>query len=146
MKPKHQRLVFIVISLLFLCIAVLLTLQAFRNNLVFFFSPSELAEKSLSPDQTIRIGGLVENGSILQESERITFRITDGNAHIAVSYQGVLPGLFREGQGVVAEGYLADPAHFHAKRVLTKHDENYMPKEVIDALKKNGQWREPGKQ
>ncbi|MDE3060670.1 MAG: cytochrome c maturation protein CcmE [Pseudomonadota bacterium] len=141
MKPKHQRLLFITVSMMFLCAATLLTLRAFRDNLVFFYSPSDLTHQAIPPDRTIRIGGLVAAGSIAHSGQRITFVITDGTANISVAYEGMLPSLFREGQGVVAEGHLADPAHFLANTILAKHDEKYMPREVVDALKRSGQWR-----
>ena len=143
MKPKHQRLVFITVSLLFLCISAVLILRAFKDNIVFFYSPSELAQQSIAPSQRLRIGGLVENGSITHEGkDRIRFVVTDGAKTVNVSYQGLLPNLFREGQGVVAEGYLTDATHFDAKTILAKHDESYMPREVVDALKRSGRWQE----
>jgi len=143
MKPKHQRLIFIALSVVFLCVAVLLTMQAFRSNLVFFFSPSEIAQNPPAPTQLVRIGGLVETGTIHREAdERMTFTVTDGNASLIVSYKGMVPALFREGQGAIAEGYLVDKEHFDAKRILTKHDEKYIPREVVDSLKKTGHWHE----
>jgi cytochrome c-type biogenesis protein CcmE len=143
MKPKHQRLLFISVSLLFLCISAVLILRAFKDNIVFFYSPSELAEQSLPASQRLRIGGLVETGSIKREQEdRIRFIVTDGAKSIEVTYKGLLPNLFREGQGVVAEGYLTDARHFDAKTILAKHDESYMPREVVDALKRSGRWQE----
>jgi cytochrome c-type biogenesis protein CcmE len=143
MKPKHQRLIFVVASVVFLCAAALLVLRAFEQNIVFFFSPSEVAEKTLAPGQTIRLGGLIEQGSILRQGERVEFTISDGKAALRVHYTGLLPNLFREGQGAIAEGTLGQPGHFNANRILTKHDENYMPREVADSLKKTGHWREP---
>lgn len=142
MKPKHQRLVFITVTVIFLCISVLLTMRAFRDNLVFFFSPSELAERNVETTQRMRVGGLVETGSIVRgEQDKVDFTITDGKSTLKVQYQGLLPNLFREGQGVVAEGYLTEAGIFNAKTILAKHDENYMPREVIDALKKTGHWQ-----
>jgi cytochrome c-type biogenesis protein CcmE len=142
MKPKHQRLTFIAISMIFLCVAVLLTLQAFKENLVFFYSPSDLSAKAVAADQTIRIGGLVETGSIQHgEGDLITFTVTDGTSSITVAYRGLLPNLFREGQGIVAEGRLANPTRFEAKTILAKHDETYIPREVVDSLKKTGHWK-----
>jgi cytochrome c-type biogenesis protein CcmE len=141
-KPKHQRLVFVGVSVLFLCVSVLLSMRAFRDNLVFFYSPSDISRKTIDPARLIRIGGLVENGSLVRgEHNRIDFNVTDNAAHLAVSYSGMLPSLFREGQGVVAEGYLKDAQHFEASTILAKHDENYMPKEVVDSLKRAGQWK-----
>lgn len=137
MKPKHQRLIFVSVSVGFLCLSALLAMQAFRDNVVFFYAPSELPAAS---DKKIRVGGLVETGSVKRDGTRVTFVITDGKAKISATYEGMLPGLFREGQGVVAEGYVQNGA-LEASNVLTKHDEFYMPREVIDALKKNGQWK-----
>jgi len=132
----------IVVSVVFLCTATLLVMRAFSENLVFFYSPSDLAGKNLSSDQKIRIGGLIETGSIIRgEEDRITFVVSDGKAALKVHYQGLLPNLFREGQGAIAEGRLAAPGEFAAERILTKHDENYMPREVADALKKTGHWK-----
>lgn len=143
MKPKHQRLLFISVSVLFLCMAAVLTLRAFRDNIVFFYSPSELAQHAIHPGQRLRIGGLVEEGSIIHESDnRIRFVITDKNKTVEVRYEGMLPSLFRAGQGVVAEGYLEKPGRFTALTILAKHDEKYMPKEVADALKRSGRWQE----
>lgn len=141
MKPKHQRLIFVAISVVFLCVASLLVLRAFRDNLVFFYSPSDIAAQTLPADKLMRVGGLVETGSIDKQPDGVTFTITDGKATLRVAYQGILPNLFREGQGVVAEGYLKSPGQFSATRVLAKHDENYMPREVVDALKKSGRWK-----
>lgn len=142
MKPKHQRLVFIVFSMVFLCAAALLTMQAFKNNLVFFFSPTEIAQSPPPSTQLVRVGGLVEKGSIVKSADdRIIFSVTDGNASLSIHYQGMLPALFREGQGAIAEGYL-DGGAFNAKRILTKHDEKYVPREIVDSLKKSGHWHE----
>jgi cytochrome c-type biogenesis protein CcmE len=137
MKPKHQRLIFVSVSVGFLCLSALLAMQAFRDNVVFFYAPSELPAAS---DKKIRVGGLVETGSVKRDGARVTFVVTDGKAKIRVTYEGMLPGLFREGQGVVAEGYLRGEA-FEASQVLTKHDEFYMPREVKDALQKSGHWK-----
>lgn len=142
MKPKHQRLIFIMVSVLFLCASVLLTLRAFRENLIFFYSPTEAAAAHLTAGQTIRLGGLVEKKSLRQEEQHFRFRITDGNTGTEVFYTGLLPNLFREGQGVIAEGAFNRDGTFAAKRILAKHDEKYMPKEVVDALKKSGRWQE----
>ncbi len=143
MKPKHQRLVFISASLLLLCISAIFTMRAFRDNIVFFYSPSELEQHHLPATQRLRIGGLVESGSIVRQEEgRIRFTVTDGKAKLEVAYQGMLPNLFRDGQGVVAEGYLLDATHFDAKTILAKHDETYMPREVVEALKRSGRWKD----
>lgn len=146
MKPKHQRLLFIGFSVIFLCVGTLLVLRAFSENLVFFFSPTELAAQQPDPSRLIRLGGLVETGSIRHEDDdRLLFTITDGEASVAVSYQGMVPTLFREGQGAIAEGHMQPGGSFEATRILTKHDEKYMPREVVDALKKTGRWKEDGK-
>lgn len=142
MKPKHQRFIFIGFSIGFLCLATLLTLQAFRENLVFFYSPSDFMQRPADNKQLLRIGGLIEHKSVVQKEDRLRFRVTDGKASIAVAYEGLPPALFREGQGVVVEGYQTDTGSIRATRVLTKHDEYYMPKDVVDALKKSGKWRE----
>ena len=143
MKPKHQRLLFVIFSVVFLVVAVLLTLQAFRENIVFFYSPSDVMEKQVEKGRTIRIGGLVEQGSLVRgDGDQVRFTVTDGKNSLTVSYQGLLPNLFREGQGVVAEGQLDDAKHFMARSILAKHDETYMPKEVVDALKRSGHWHD----
>ncbi len=142
MKPKHQRLIFVAVSMIFLLIASVLTLRAFRDNLVFFYSPSELAQHKIGEKQLVRIGGLVETGSLTHDAPHVQFKVTDGKAAVNVDYSGMLPALFREGQGVVVEGYLEKDGDFSATRVLTKHDENYMPKDVVDALKKSGRWQQ----
>lgn len=141
MKPKHQRLIFVLASILFLCTAVLFTLRAFKENLVYFYSPSDITAHPPAPAQKIRIGGLVKTGSIIKEHQQVRFTVTDGNNDIQVHYTGLLPNLFREGQGVIAEGIFEENA-FVASTILAKHDENYMPKEVVDALKKSGHWKE----
>ena len=114
---------------------------AFRDTIVFFFSPTELMAEEHRPDRRLRVGGLVADESVVRgTSETVRFDVTDGNATIRVDYTGVLPDLFREGQGVVAEGYFRD-GRFQAVEVLAKHDENYVPKEVADALKEQGHWQ-----
>ena len=142
MKPKHQRLVFITVSVVFLCLSVVITLRAFRDNLVFFYSPSDLVSHTISPTQLIRVGGLVEAGTIVRNNndDSMTFIITDGNAKVSVHYKGLVPNLFRDGQGIVAEGTLANN-QLEAKSILAKHDEKYMPREVVDALKRSGRWK-----
>jgi cytochrome c-type biogenesis protein CcmE len=113
---------------------------AFRDAIVFFFSPTELLAEQRRPDQLLRVGGLVVTGTLVRgESDTASFNITDGNGTVPVTFKGVLPDLFAEGQGVVAEGYLRGGA-FQATEVLAKHDENYIPKEVVDALKAQGHW------
>lgn len=141
MKPKHQRLLFVLISMVFLIAATLFAMSAFRENLVFFYSPTDLSQKSLSPEQNIRVGGLVKEGSITRgEGDNIRFILSDGRNEVVVSYAGLLPNLFREGQGCIAEGNMRQ-GELVAQKILAKHDEKYMPKEVVDALKKSGEWR-----
>lgn len=142
MKPKRQRLWFIIFGMGMLGIATTLIMISFRDNLVFFYSPSDLAAKPPSQSQFIRIGGLVEQGSVTHPSENsLSFVVTDGSTSLPVYYEGLPPALFREGQGIVAEGHLETPERFAATRILAKHDENYMPPEVADAIKKQGTWR-----
>jgi cytochrome c-type biogenesis protein CcmE len=143
MTRKQRRLILIGGSLGVLAIAAALVLSALKDSIVFFNSPTDVAERHLSPGTRIRIGGLVETGSVQRGDDlRIKFKVTDGAHDIAVRYQGIVPDLFREGQGVVAEGKLEPDGSFVADTVLAKHDERYMPKEVVDALKKSGRWQE----
>jgi len=139
MKPRHKRLVLIGVGLCGLGVAVALVLNAFQNNLVFFFSPTEVAEKKAPVQKTFRVGGLVEQGSLKREDDGLTVRfvVTDLAHNIPVIYRGILPDLFKEGKGVVAQGRLNEDGVFHAHEVLAKHDENYMPPEAADALKPN---------
>ena len=143
MTRKRRRLILIGGALCVLAAAVGLMLNAFRDSIVFFNSPTDVAEKHIPPGTRIRIGGLVKTGSLVRgDNLKIRFDVTDGNRDIAVAYQGVLPDLFREGQGVVAEGALDSGGLFDADTILAKHDENYVPKEVADALKKSGRWKD----
>jgi cytochrome c-type biogenesis protein CcmE len=143
MTRKQRRLVLIGASVGVLAVAVALMLNAFRGSIAFFNSPTDIAEKHLGPGTRIRLGGLVKDGSIVHANDlRVRFEVTDGKSEIPVSYQGVLPDLFREGQGVVAEGALDGAGVFNADMILAKHDETYMPKEVADALKKSGHWKD----
>jgi cytochrome c-type biogenesis protein CcmE len=145
MKRKHKRLTFVLVALLLLGGAAGLVLNAFEENIVFFMSPSDVAAGKISDDRRFRLGGLVEVGSWDKSGgETVTFRITDTAETVSVSYTGILPDLFREGQGVVCEGRMMGGV-FVADEVLAKHDENYMPPEVADALKKSGQWQGDGK-
>jgi len=140
---KQRRLILIGSSLGVLAIAVGLVLSAMRSSIVFFQSPSDVVEHQLAPGTRIRIGGLVKTGSVERgDNLQIRFAVTDGKHDIPVQYQGIVPDLFREGQGVVAEGKLEPGGVFAADTVLAKHDERYMPKEVVDALKKSGRWQE----
>jgi cytochrome c-type biogenesis protein CcmE len=143
MTRKQRRFTLIGAGVGILALAVGLVLFALRGSIVFFNSPTDLAEKHLAPGTRIRLGGLVVNGSIVKSRDlNVRFEVTDGNKAIAVSYQGILPDLFREGQGVVAEGVIEPGGSFKADTVLAKHDERYMPKEVADALKKQGHWQD----
>ena len=148
MTRKQRRLLLIGAGLGVLAVAVALMLNAFRDSIVFFNSPSDVAEKHIWPGTRIRLGGLVKDGSIVRGNDlRVRFEVTDGKSEIPVAYQGVLPDLFREGQGVIAEGALNSSGVFTADTILAKHDETYMPKEVADALKKSGHWKDDyGKQ
>ena len=143
MKRKHRRLTFILTGLVRLGAAAGLVLVAFEDNLVFFYSPTDLTVKDIPEGRRFRIGGLVEEGSVTRLADGLTvsFRVTDLSKTVPVTYKGVLPDLFREGQGVVAEGYLDANGVFTAEMVLAKHDENYMPPEVADALRASGQWK-----
>jgi cytochrome c-type biogenesis protein CcmE len=141
MTRRQRRLILIGLALGILGLAAALVLSALRDTIVFFHSPSEIAEKSIQPGTRIRIGGLVKDGSFQREGLEARFEVTDGARSLPVVFRGVLPDLFREGQGVVAEGALESPQLFRADTVLAKHDENYMPREVVDALKKQGVWK-----
>jgi cytochrome c-type biogenesis protein CcmE len=149
MTRKQRRLVLIGTALGVLGLAAALVLNALTDSIVFFNSPSDVVQKHIQPGTRIRLGGLVQAGSVVRAgATNVRFEVTDGNKTIAVSYAGILPDLFREGQGVVAEGALDSAGFFRADTVLAKHDETYMPKEVADALKKQGYWKDenPGKQ
>jgi cytochrome c-type biogenesis protein CcmE len=142
MTRKQRRGILIGTCLAVLGVAVGLVLFAMRDSIVFFYSPSEVAEMRIAPGQRFRLGGLVEAGSVVRgEGTSVRFVITDQAKTLPVTYVGVLPDLFREGQGVVAEGVLEPDGVFHADNVLAKHDENYMPPEVAKKLKAQGVWR-----
>lgn len=143
MTRKRRRLYLVLGGLALLAVVSALVLSAFSDNIVFFYSPSDLQAKNVPDGRSIRIGGLVETGSVKREADGRTldFRVTDGNSAVPVIYKGDVPDLFREGQGVVAEGKL-DHGTFRAASVLAKHDEKYMPPEVVDALKRSGHWQE----
>ncbi len=142
MTRKRRRLYFIMLGLLGLGAGTALVLTAFQDNIVFFFSPTEVAERHVTPEQRFRVGGLVEQGSVMKNGHDVSFVVTDMNKTLKIHYQGLLPDLFREGQGIVAEGRMGTDGVFVASEVLAKHDENYMPREVADALKKSGRWHE----
>jgi cytochrome c-type biogenesis protein CcmE len=145
MSRKQRRAAFIFAGVGILAFAVFLVLFALRDTIVFFHTPTEIAEKHIAPGQRIRLGGLVAEGSVKRGAgTNVQFAVTDLTTTIAVSYTGILPDLFREGQGVVAEGKLDASHHFVADTVLAKHDENYMPPEVAKALKETGLWQHTG--
>ncbi len=141
MTRRQRRLTLIGIAAIILSLAAGLALSALRDSIVFFVTPSELAAKPIEPGMRFRLGGLVEEGSVVKDGVSVRFRVTDGNAQLPVTYRGLLPDLFREQQGVVAEGKLDPSGVFVADTVLAKHDERYMPREVADALKKQGHWQ-----
>jgi len=142
MTRRRQRIWFLDGGLSVLGIVTALVLSALGDKLVYFYSPTELTEKTIPDGQSVRVGGLVEQSSVTgTNGSDMTFTITDTNESVTIRYSGLLPDLFREGQGVVVEGLLAKDGAIAADRVLAKHDENYMPKEVADALKAQGVWK-----
>ncbi len=144
MTPKRKRLWLVLGSVAVLGGAATLVLTALSDNIVFFYSPTQIAEKQIPPERRFRMGGLVEAGSVTKSPDgQVTrFKVTDTNKTVDVVYRGLLPDLFREGQGVVAEGSLGSDGVFAAREILAKHDENYMPPEVAKALKDSGQWKD----
>ena len=143
MTRKQRRLTIIGGSLAVLAVAAALVLNAMRDSIVFFSTPAAVAEKHIAVGKRFRLGGLVEPGSLVRgDNLAVSFQVGDGSATLPVAYKGILPDLFREGQGVVAEGILEAPAVFRAETILAKHDERYMPREVVDSLKKQGRWQE----
>jgi cytochrome c-type biogenesis protein CcmE len=147
MKQRHKRITLILVGLAGLALATFLALSAFRENLVFFFSPTQVAAKEAPVDRTFRIGGLVEDGTLKREPDGLTvrFTVTDTAASIPVVYKGILPDLFKEGRGCVAQGKIGADGVFHAEQVLAKHDENYMPPEAGEAIDKAKHAREAAK-
>ena len=143
---KQKRLATIAALGIVLALATGLVLMALRDQIVFFYSPSDVISRNVAAGQPIRLGGLVKDASWVRDGENNSFVVTDGVNDINASYVGILPDLFREGQGVVAEGSLGPDGRFEASNVLAKHDENYIPKEVVDALKASGEWRPEGGQ
>ncbi|MGO4285744.1 cytochrome c maturation protein CcmE [Bosea sp. TAB14] len=142
MTRKQRRLTIIAAAGAVLALAAGLVLFAMRDAIVFFYGPTEIAEKGVMPGTRMRLGGLVENGSVQRgPGQRVAFAVTDGKSTVKVSYDGLLPDLFREGQGVVTEGVFEGAGRFKADSVLAKHDETYMPREVADTLKKQGHWQ-----
>ncbi len=171
LRPKHQRLLFVILSVFMLCAAVLLSMQALRANMIYFYSPGDIKAAAPAYGEKIRIGGLVAEGSLKHRGKEVDFLVTDGNYSVRVNYQGSLPELFREGQGVIAEGIWKETSdqennlsknnskennskdynsakitkppllgNVQAERILAKHDERYMPKEVVESLKRSGHW------
>jgi cytochrome c-type biogenesis protein CcmE len=140
---RGRRLALIAAALAVVGGAAGLALYALSDSIVFFYSPSEVVDKALTPGARLRVGGLVKSGSVVKSAgETVAFVVTDGAHDLNVSYQGLLPDLFRDGQGVVAEGVLEASNAMRADTILAKHDERYMPREVVEALKKEGRWRE----
>jgi cytochrome c-type biogenesis protein CcmE len=142
MTRKQRRLTLIGVAGCVLAVALGLVLYAMNDTIVFFNSPADIQAKGVQPGTRIRLGGLVKEGTVQRGSDQqMTFEVMDAQASIRVNYKGLLPDLFREGQGIVAEGTLESPSVFRADTVLAKHDENYMPREVADTLKKQGHWQ-----
>ena len=140
MKARHRRFAWIGGGVALLGVAAALVLNAFQSNLVFFFTPTQVAKKEVPLDRNFRVGGLVEGGTVVRHKDalNVSFKITDGAESVPVTYTGILPDLFKEGKGVVAEGRVGTDGVFKASQVLAKHDENYMPPEAADALKQAG--------
>jgi cytochrome c-type biogenesis protein CcmE len=136
MKPRHKRLIMVVAGLATAGISAYLIVNAFRSNLVFFFTPSQIAADEAPRNRAFRIGGLVVKGSVHRDGTTVQFTVTDTAKSVPVAYVGILPDLFREGKGVVAQGRLETDGVFHASEVLAKHDENYMPPEAAEALRR----------
>ncbi|KRA55763.1 cytochrome c maturation protein CcmE [Devosia sp. Root635] len=141
---KQKRLAVIAGLAVVVALATTLVLVALRDQIVFFYSPSDVVAREVAAGTPIRLGGLVKDGSWVRQGQDNSFTVTDGARDIAARYTGILPDLFREGQGVVAEGSLGPDGTFMATNVLAKHDENYIPKEVVEALKASGEWRPEG--
>ncbi|MGB5086317.1 MAG: cytochrome c maturation protein CcmE [Methylocystis silviterrae] len=141
MTRKGKRLTLIAGAMAILGVAAGLMLFALRDNIVFFYTPSELAKKQTASGARLRIGGLVKEGTVVRNGQDVNFTVTDKTSDLTVSYTGLLPDLFREGQGVVVDGVLQPSGGFRADSVLAKHDERYMPRDVADALKKQGVWQ-----
>jgi cytochrome c-type biogenesis protein CcmE len=143
MTRKQRRLILIGSSLGVLAFAVALILSSLREQIVFFNSPTDIAGNKAAPGKRVRLGGMVKMGSVERgDNMQVRFEVTDGNKDIPVDYRGIVPDLFREGQGVIAEGHIEPGGSFKADTVLAKHDENYMPREIVETLKKQGHWQE----
>ena len=143
MTRRGRRLSLIAVALAVVGGAAGIALYALSDSIVFFYSPTEVVQKAVRPGARLRVGGLVKADSLVKSTdETIEFTVTDGANELKVAYRGLLPDLFREGQGVVAEGVMVEPGQIRADTILAKHDERYMPREVVEALKKQGRWRE----
>jgi len=141
---KRRRLYFALSLLVGGAATAALVVAGLQDNVLYFYSPSDVFAKHVAPGVNFRIGGMVEKHSVHKNDTEIHFTVTDGRKHVPVEFKGVLPALFREGQGVVAVGSLRESGTFEASQVLAKHDEKYMPPEVVDALKRSGRWKESG--
>ena len=142
---KRRRLAFAVALVIAGAGGAALVVSALKDNVLYFYSPTDIATKHVAPGVDFRIGGLVKKGSVVKGPQaQVRFVVTDGRTNVPVDYDGVLPDLFREGQGVVALGALSPNGVFDASQILAKHDERYMPPEVVDALKRSGRWKEGG--
>ena len=143
MTRRGRRLSLIAVALAVVGGAAGIALYALSDSIVFFYSPTEVVQKAVRPGARLRVGGLVKADSLVKSTdETIEFTVTDGANELKVAYRGLLPDLFREGQGVVAEGVMVEPGQIRADTILAKHDERYMPREVVEALKKKGRWQE----
>ncbi len=142
MKPRHRRALLVLAVLAAVGSAVGLVLNAFNSNLVFFYTPSQIAAREAPQGRTFRLGGMVQQGSVARDGITVRFTVTDTLRTVPVRYEGVLPDLFKEGKGVVAQGQLGADGVFSAREVLAKHDENYMPPEAADAVQRAGKLRE----
>ena len=143
MTRRGRRLSLIAVALAVAGGAAGIALYALSDSIVFFYSPTEVVQKAVRPGARLRVGGLVKADSLVKSTdETIEFTVTDGANELKVAYRGLLPDLFREGQGVVAEGVMVEPGQMRADTILAKHDERYMPREVVEALKKKGRWQE----
>lgn len=143
MKPRHKRMAGVAIGVVVLGIATALVLNAFQSNLVFFYTPTQIASNEAPQGKSFRVGGMVEVGSVKRNGVEVSFRVTDTAKTIPVVYTGILPDLFREGKGVVAQGQIGPDGVFRAREVLAKHDENYMPPEAAEAMKQARQKGQP---
>ncbi|BBL69488.1 cytochrome c maturation protein CcmE [Methylogaea oryzae] len=141
LTPRQRRMVWVGLLIAGVAVAAFLALTAFQKNLLYFYTPSQIAAGEAPKGYPFRVGGLVEQGSVQRDPQSllVRFTVSDGKASVPIAYTGILPDLFREGQGIIAMGQLDDANVFQASEVLAKHDENYMPPEVADSLKKNGQ-------